>query len=412
MRWRRSQSDVAKYESSLTIGDLFDEAVAGILQRPARAVVTALGTVLGVGVFVAVLGLTATASSQISSRFTTLMATEVTVTDKSGADPTNVPLAFPRDADRRVGIIPGVQAAGVHWTVANRSVTGVVFAGRQPETEIPVVAASPGYLRALHGEVQEGRLFDDFHNDGAEQVAVVGAAAARRLGIPTLTMRPAILIDGAPFLVVGVLDSVDRNSDLLFAVVVPRQTAENYWGPPSRSDPAKMTVDTSVGAAQTVAEQVALALRPDAPELFMVTPPPDPRSLRDQVSNDLGVLFILLAVVCVVIGALGIANTTMVGVLERTHEIGLRRALGARRGHIAAQFLLEAATLGTAGGLAGASLGIGTVVIVAIAQDWTPVVATWTLACGPVIGSLVGLLAGAYPSIRAARIEPVEAFRR
>jgi putative ABC transport system permease protein len=120
----------------------------------------------------------------------------------------------------------------------------------------------------------------------------------------------------------------------------------------------------------------------------------------------------VLAGVCLVVGAVGIANTTMVAVLERVGEIGLRRALGARPRHIAGQFLIEAAATGTAGGLAGASLGLLVVVTVALIQEWSAIVATWTLATAPLLGALVGLAAGAYPASRAARIEPIEALRR
>ncbi|GAB3667948.1 hypothetical protein GCM10027589_34160 [Actinocorallia lasiicapitis] len=126
----------------------------------------------------------------------------------------------------------------------------------------------------------------------------------------------------------------------------------------------------------------------------------------------MGVLFLALAGICLVIGAVGIANTTLVAVLERTGEIGLRRSLGARRRHIAAQFLTESAALGFLGGLIGTSLGIAAVVTTAIVQDWTPVLEPLTVLPAPLIGAATGVLAGLYPAWRAGHIEPVEALRR
>jgi putative ABC transport system permease protein len=143
-----------------------------------------------------------------------------------------------------------------------------------------------------------------------------------------------------------------------------------------------------------------------------VIPPPDPRELRDRVAVDLSTLFLLLAVVSLVIGSVGIANTTFVAILERVPEIGLRRALGARRVHIGMQFLTESAILGGLGGLIGTALGVATVVTVAVAQHWTPILQPWTVFPAPAGGALTGLLAGLYPALRAARIEPADALRR
>ncbi|MEK8144211.1 ABC transporter permease [Streptomyces sp. M10(2022)] len=111
------------------------------------------------------------------------------------------------------------------------------------------------------------------------------------------------------------------------------------------------------------------------------------------------------------VGAIGIANVTLVTVMERVGEIGLRRALGASRRQVAGQFLLESTTIGLLGGIVGAALGIAVVVCVAVVKQWTPVL-DLTLAFGaPLAGALVGLLAGLYPSLRAARMEPVDALR-
>lgn len=398
----------------LAARDLLAEALAGILQRPGRAVLTAVGTVLGVGTFVAVLGLTATANGQISKRFTALVATEVTVEDTGGTNPYAVPNAFPPDPEARAKAIDGVQEAGVWWPVATTpklDVVSVPLPGRSASSDTPVMAASPGLLQALRPSLDQGRLFDEFHDAHRERVVVLGAAAARRLAISTLTMRPAVFIGGVPFTVIGVLGDVQRMPDMLFAAIVPRHTAEGMWGPPG-SDRARMLVETRVGAAGVVGEQIALALRPDAPELFKVTTPPDPRSLRDGISTDLDVLFLLLAGVSLVIGTVGIANTTLVSVLERIPEVGLRRALGARPRHVAAQFLAESAAIGTIGGLAGASLGSVLIIAVALTRDWTPVLSPWVLLAAPLVGTAVGLLAGGYPAVRAARIEPAEALRR
>lgn len=214
-----------------------------------------------------------------------------------------------------------------------------------------------------------------------------------------------------PFTVTGIIEDTERKADLLLSVVVPRTTAEKIWGPPDGGS-ATMLVSTELGAAQQVARLAPTALRPDHPEYLKALPPPDPRMLRSSVGDDLNQLFMLLAGICLVIGAVGIANTTLVSVLERTGEIGLRRALGARARHITLQFLAESGVLGALGGLVGTSLGVVTVVGVAVARGWTPVVHPATAAVAPVIGLVTGVLAGLYPAWRASRVQPAEALRR
>ncbi len=410
---RRGAGPVAP--SVLAPRDLLGESVAGMLQRPARSALTALGTVLGVGTFVAILGLTATTSSQIDARFNILTATEVDVEDIGIEQNEFVHLAFPHDSDARVERLPGVEHAGVYWTVDTRGSDATVRASPVGDASsgerADIVAASPGVIEAAVPHVAQGRVYDAYAERTAQPVVMIGAGMASRLGITTLETHPAIFIGDQPFTVVGIIDDVKRKADLLLSVVVPRSTAVKLWGEPGAGG-AKMLIATKIGAARQVAKVVPTALRPDHPEYFKAEPPPDPRTLRSHVTSDLQQLFLLLAAICLVIGAVGIANTTLVAVLERTGEIGLRRALGARGGHITLQFLAESGALGALGGLIGTSLGTLTVVGVAVARDWTPVVHPTTVAAAPVIGLVTGLVAGLYPAWRASRIQPAEALRR
>jgi ABC-type antimicrobial peptide transport system permease subunit len=170
-------------------------------------------------------------------------------------------------------------------------------------------------------------------------------------------------------------------------------------------------VETNIGAASLIANQLPLALNPSQPTLLKVVAPPEPKRVRAGVQSDLNSLFLLLGGVSLLVGAVGIANVTLVSVLERVGEIGLRRSLGAARHHIAGQFLLESTTLGLAGGILGAALGTLVVVGVAASRTWTPVLEPWVPLGAPLLGGVAGLLSGVYPSARAAALEPVEALR-
>lgn len=391
-----------------------DEAVSSLSERKSRTLLTGLGTVLGVGVLVSVLGLTSTASSQIDSRFTALSATEVTITQISDDVATRA-MVFPDDFEQRVKRIQGVQDVGLAWRVPPE--LGTVRSGVVPQVgaddfqAADVMAASPGALRVARAAVSRGRTYDDYAQQSKAKVAVVGPTVAVDLGIVSLEGRPSIRLGGITFTVIGILGSADRHPELLNSIVVPSTTARALWGDPAGGDPPAGWVQVDRGSGQVVAKQLAAATSSTTPERFEVIPPPDPRKLRGAISSDLQGLFLILAVVCLIVGMVGIANTTFVTVMERLGEIGLRRALGARRLHIAAQFLTEATVIGLLGGLLGALLGLGVVVGVAVAHDWTAVVPPMLVVVGPAIGAATALVAAVYPALRGARTEPIVALR-
>lgn len=397
--------------AALSFADLVDEASAGLFARPGRTLLTVLGTVIGLAALVATLGLSSTAANRIIGRFDELAATQIVVTSRPAPD-AGISNDIPWDAASRLMRLNGVAAAGTITGVdvgdALVTTTPVSDPARRTDFKFSIQAVSPSTFDAVRANLSGGRLFDGGFSDRADTVAVLGANAAVRLGIVDLSTQPAIRIGDEVFVVLGVIDDVGRQHDLLGSVIIPEGTAQDLYGVRA---PDVVVVETELGATDLITKQIPLALRPDNDGALKLVSPPDQQRFRDAVASDLNLLLVVLGGVSLLVGAIGIANVTLVSVMERTGEIGLRRSLGASRRHIALQFLAESSAIGFVGGILGASVGVLVVVAVAAYNSWTPVLDAAIVLATPIVGMIVGLAAGSYPASRAAHLEPVDALR-
>ncbi len=409
-----SQRTIVK--SKFAFRDLVAEAVAGMLARPGRTVLTILGTVLGVAALVATLGLAKTAGNQIVTRFDALAATSVSVSNRSDSifgGPSRESISnIPWDAEDRLTRLNGVVSAG---TLTRADLEGELVSSvpindplGQSQFAIDVLAVSPGLFDVVNAELSTGRFFDIGHDERREPVALLGRGAAARLNINRVDQQPAIFIGDTTLAVMGIVDDVSQEPALLDAIIVPNGTARGLF---RTLAPAEVHIRTEVGAAYLIGEQAPIALNPNDPTQLRVRVPPEPRAVRSGVESDVNTLFLVLGGVSLLVGAIGIANVTLVSVLERVGEIGLRRAVGAARRHIASQFLVESAAMGFIGGILGASAGVLVIVAVSANKQWTPVLDAQVPLLAPVAGAVVGLVAGLYPSWRASTLEPVDALR-
>jgi putative ABC transport system permease protein len=416
----------------LRLADAIGEACTAILAKPARALVTSFGTLLGVAWFVTALGLASTAGGQVTTAFAHRLPTRVWISPKR-ASPAPAAVPYPADLSQRLLALHGVIAAGVFWPLRlGRPV--VVSALPQPAaqgragargggtardrrpgaaTPAPVIAASPGFLAAAAVKLSSGRLFSVWDQAHRSQVCLAGATEASALGIHPGRQR-TIYVDDVPCVVVGIISRASERQSILRSVVLPSATAMAQWGPPDEQAGAMPTVliRTRPGAAGLVARQAPFVISQDRPDQFLVRLPPGPGQLRLQVVRTLTSLFYALGWVSLAIGTLSIASVTWLSVRERSAEFGLRRAVGARRRHILAHVVCESAILGLIGGLAGASLGVTMIILLARARGWVPVVAPLAVLPAPLAGAAAGMLAGIIPAMFAARIQPAETLSK
>ena len=399
--------------SRLSIKDAIREATLNVSRSPLRTVLTSMGTVLAVGTAISTVGLADSASGAVSDSFNQLRATTVTFTDNS---PQQLPLALTEAGEKSLDRLNGVVSSGLMWNLGGGQIFHVSRISQldptgQASASIPVTAASPGALATMGAAISTGRLYDEGMDRRHDMVALLGSAAAGQLGITSIALTPAIYISGIRFTVIGIVRSSPLAGQILLGVVIPPGDAGAIPGQASTQG-RQMIVRTLPGAAQLIGHQGPCALDPYQPGRIATEVPIDPTQLRNQVSGQVTALLLAVAVVALLVGVIAIMNTTLLSILQRRSEIGLRRSVGAAPRHIAALIVSEAAVTGVIGGLIGTSMGVLITAAVSASKGWEPVLDPTLILGAPMAGAAAGLIAGLYPAWRASRVSPISALQR
>ncbi|MFC3452319.1 ABC transporter permease [Amycolatopsis speibonae] len=398
----------------LRLRDLLKEAFLSIAGHPARSLLTTIGTILGAAAFVATLGISSTLTQQVSDVFDLRRATEVLVEPSEAARNPGDARETPAWQDP-AGLavlrgLNGVEAAGRRMTVSETPIRRT--AGEtSPEVKAKIMGADPGALGVIEPAVTLGRTYDEYHEKTAAPVILLPRGLADRLGIDRVGV--AVFAGDRGFTVIGIFDDVQRRSETLLSPVIPFSVAEKLAVGATAEPPRRdVIIKTAPGAAQMIGGQAPLALLPTAVGAVRAVAPPDPQSLRREIEGNVTQLSLILSAVALAIGTVSIANAATAGIAARTPEIGLRRAVGAKPGHVFAQLLGETTLLGALGGIIGAMAGVVITASVSVFNGWTPVIDTGSALVASACGALAGLLAGLVPAFRAMRIQPVAALQR
>jgi putative ABC transport system permease protein len=382
--------------------DVIRVGAAGLRARRLRAALSALGVAIGIASMVAVLGVSESSKADLLAALDRLgtnllqVAPGQTFTGEDAELPESAPGMV-----RRLSDVEGAAATKLlDQTVRRTDQIDEVETGG-----IAVMAADTAVARTLGARLGSGTFLNEA--TATYPVVVLGATAAERLGID----RPGVNVwlGERWFTVAGILAPVTLDPDLDSAALIGFAAAEDLFG--ADRSPTTIYVRAADDEVEATRDLLAATSNPEHPEEVEVSRPSDALAARAAANSAFTALFLGLGAVALLVGGVGIANVMVISVLERRSEIGLRRALGATRRHISAQFLTESLLLALLGGVAGAALGAAVTAAYAVSRGWPAVVPPVALAGALGAALAIGAVAGLYPATRAARLAPTEALR-
>jgi putative ABC transport system permease protein len=398
----------------LKANDLARVVSVGLRTRPLRAALSGLGIAIGVAAIVAVLGLSASSQAGLLAEINQLGTNLLTV--GAGTTFSGQTAQLPVSAPAMIARLEPVQSVADTALVSNAEVYRSPLIPAINTNALQVQAASLNLPSVIATSVAKGSYLNAATTN--QPVVVLGASAAQRLGIDEVYPGEKVWLDNMWFYVGGILNPAVLAPEIDTSVLVGFTAAERFLGyhtdvtgHPVPGQPTMLYVraqNSQVAAVQSVLAQAAY---PEYPNQAAVSQPSSALTAQYRAQSAFNSLFLGLGVVALIVGAVGVANTMIISVLERRSEIGLRRALGATHEQIRTQFLAESVLLSLAGGAVGIVVGVLATIIYATAKNWTVVIPPLAWGGGVASAVIIGAIAGLLPALRAARLPPTEALR-
>jgi putative ABC transport system permease protein len=387
--------------------DILSVAWSGLTARRVRTLLIMLGPVIGVAAMVCAIGLTESAKGSLQAQLAKL-GTNLIIAQAGGTFGSQNP-TFPDDVDRRVDAISTVQDVA-----STTNISGVVTLPIQGASNyyeafpVPVRAADLDLPQVLQVPLLDGRWLNRSDERLHTLSVVLGAGIAKQYGYIPGEIR-TIQLNQTNFGVVGVLASVPLDPTLDNAAFVTQWAAKNVFD--TNGQPNEVYARSDPGTTQATAHAMATAISLGGPDQVSTQIPSDVLQAAAQANSTLQKVALFAGLLALVVGGLGIANVMSISVIQRSSEIGIRRAVGHSRTKIGLQFVLESLFVGILGGALGAAMGVAIVYVVSAFAHWTVVVSYTRIPLWMALAIMVSVAAGLYPSIKAARLEPLETLR-
>ena len=397
---------------------LFHTALNALIRNLSRSLLTMLGIIIGVGAVIASMAIGAGAQAVVMKQIDSLGANLIVIMPGSvtaGAVRLGAGARTTLNQEDVTSI--QVNVPGIAAVAAVSQTNGQVVSGGS-NWSTTIAGSTPAYFTVGNWTLAQGTSFTADDVAKVAKVAVLGNTVAVNLFPTGGAVGSTIVVKSVPFRVVGVLAAKGQQGprDQDDVVIVPITTHQERLTGQSWVNAIQVSAssaDTVAGVVDALGRLLRLQhhLAPSSADDFTIRNVADVQQVREATANTQALLLAAVAVVSLVVGGIGIMNIMLVSVTERTREIGLRLAVGARKRDILWQFIIEALTMACAGGLIGVGFGLGISVLVSAFAGWPTVISGFSIVLGFVSAALTGVVFGFYPARRAAALTPIDALR-